>query len=57
MNQIQTQLWELYYSSSQSLFLGCSYGNGRSLLQLLAIMHFFKTTKGKKCVYLSPWPG
>jgi hypothetical protein len=42
MNQIQSQIWEQYYLSNENQFLGCSYGNGRGVLQVLALMQTFK---------------
>lgn len=53
-NPIQTQIFNAFYNSDESVFLGAPPGSGKTTTAELAIMRFIAKMSNDKCVYMTP---
>ncbi|KAF2674669.1 Sec63-domain-containing protein [Microthyrium microscopicum] len=53
-NKIQTQVFQSLYSSDDSVFIGASTGNGKTVCAEFALLRHWKAEGDSKVVYLAP---
>lgn len=53
-NQMQTNVFQALYGSDESVFIGASTGNGKTVCAEFALLRFWKTPDFGKAVYLAP---
>jgi len=53
-NQLQTNVFQTLYDSDESVFIGASTGNGKTVCAEFALLHFWEKSEFGKAVYLAP---
>lgn len=55
LNSIQTQVFDAFFNSDESIFLGCPTGSGKTLMIILAILRAIRKDPKCKIVYIAPY--